>query len=56
MVAQHHSHDSFGYRFEKAGRSVVYSTDSEHKMDNMEAEIAFETFFGGVDLVICDTM
>ena len=56
LVAQHHSHDSYGYRFEKAGRAVIYSTDSEHKMDNMEAEVAFETFFGGADLVICDTM
>lgn len=56
MVAQHHSHHSYGFRFEKAGRSVVYSTDSEHKMDNMEAEVAFEAFFGGADLVICDTM
>ncbi len=56
MVAQHHSHDSYGYRFEKAGRSVVYSTDTEYKVDNMETEIAFETLFGGADLVICDTM
>lgn len=56
MVAQYHSHDSYGYRFEKAGRSVVFSTDSEHKLDNMEAEVAFERFFGGADLVICDTM
>lgn len=56
LVAQHHSHDSYGFRFEKTGRAVIYSTDSEHKMDNMEAEVAFETFFGGADLVICDTM
>ncbi len=56
LEAQHHSHDSYGYRFEKAGRSVVYSTDSEHKLDNMESEAAFEAFFGACDLVICDTM
>lgn len=56
LIAQHHSHDSYGYRFEKAGRAIVYSTDSEHKMDKMEAEVAFEAFFGGADLVICDTM
>ena len=56
MVAQYHSHDSYGYRFEKAGRAVVYSTDSEHKMDKMDAEVAFERFFVGADLVICDTM
>ncbi len=56
LQAQHHSHDSYGYRFEKAGKTVIYSTDSEHKMDNMDAEVAFERFFGGADLVICDTM
>lgn len=56
LVAQHHAHDSYGFRFERDGRAVIYSTDSEHKMDNMEAEVVFETFFGGADLVICDTM
>lgn len=56
LQAQHHSHDSYGYRFEKAGKAVVYSTDSEHKLDNMDAEVAFERFFAGADLVICDTM
>ena len=56
LVAQHHAHDSYGFRFERAGKAVIYSTDSEHKMDNMEAEVAFETFFGDADLVICDTM
>jgi ribonuclease BN (tRNA processing enzyme) len=35
---------------------VIYSTDSEHKLDNMESEAAFEAFFAGADLVICDTM
>ncbi len=56
LCAQHHSHDSYGYRFEKNGRSAIYSTDSEHKVDNMDAEAAFEAFFRGADLVICDTM
>lgn len=56
LCAQHHSHDSYGYRFERNGRSVVYSTDSEHKVDTMDAEAAFEAFFAGADLVICDTM
>jgi phosphoribosyl 1,2-cyclic phosphodiesterase len=56
LTGQYHSHDSYGYRFERNGKSVVYSTDSEHKLDNMEAEAAFETFFRDADLVICDTM
>jgi phosphoribosyl 1,2-cyclic phosphodiesterase len=56
LVAQHHSHDSYGFRFEKNGRAAIYSTDSEHKVDNMDAEAAFEAFFANADLVICDTM
>jgi phosphoribosyl 1,2-cyclic phosphodiesterase len=56
ITGQYHSHDSYGYRFEKGGRSVIYSTDSEHKLDNMDAEEAFHTFFASGDLVICDTM
>lgn len=56
LVAQHHSHDSYGYRFETGGRVAVYSTDSEHKVENMDAEAAFEAFFADADLVICDTM
>ncbi len=54
---QLHSHDSYGYRLSDArGRTVVFSTDSEHKPDNMEDEAAFIDFFRGADLVICDTM
>ena len=56
LVAQHHSHDSYGYRFERNGRAVIYSTDSEHKVDNMDSEAVFEAFFAAADLVICDTM
>lgn len=56
-MEQHHSHKSYGYRFTDGdGRSVVYSTDSEHKLDKMAAEDAFVRFFSGSDLVICDTM
>jgi phosphoribosyl 1,2-cyclic phosphodiesterase len=56
LIRQHHSHDSYGYHFARDGRAVIYSTDSEHKVDNMDAEAAFEAFFAGADLVICDTM
>jgi phosphoribosyl 1,2-cyclic phosphodiesterase len=56
LVRQSHAHDSFGYRFERRGKAVVYSTDSEHKPENMEAEGVFEAFFDKADLVICDTM
>jgi phosphoribosyl 1,2-cyclic phosphodiesterase len=57
LIEQQHSHKSYGYKFTDAtGKSVVYSTDSEHKIDRMESESAFVGFFGGCDLVICDTM
>ena len=54
---QHHSHVSYGYRFTDGdGRSVIYSTDSEHKPTKMDQEAAFIDFFLDADLVICDTM
>ena len=54
---QHHSHGSYGYRFtDITGRSVIYSTDSEHKLEKMAVEAAFIHFFREADLVICDTM
>jgi phosphoribosyl 1,2-cyclic phosphodiesterase len=56
LIAQTHARGSFGYRFERDGKAVVYSTDAEHKAEEMDAEGAFETFFAGADLVICDTM
>lgn len=54
---QNHSHRSFGYRFTDGdGRSAIYSTDSEHKLEDMSAEAAFIEFFRNADLVIVDTM
>ena len=54
---QQHSHASYGYRFTDGdGRTVIYSTDSEHKPAKMEDEAAFIDFFRAADLVICDTM
>jgi phosphoribosyl 1,2-cyclic phosphodiesterase len=56
LISQTHAHGSFGYRFEKAGKAVVYSTDAEHKVDDMELEALFSAFFNEAALVICDTM
>jgi phosphoribosyl 1,2-cyclic phosphodiesterase len=53
---QRHSGDSFGYRFEHEGKAVVYSTDSEHKMDNPDEAASFVDFFHAADLVIFDAM
>jgi len=56
LIRQTHARGSFGYRFEGGGKTVVYSTDAEHKPADMDAEADFEAFFGGADLVISDTM
>lgn len=53
---QRHSGDSYGYRFEHEGRSVVYSTDSEHKPEDSAESSAFVEFFREADLVIFDAM
>jgi phosphoribosyl 1,2-cyclic phosphodiesterase len=56
LVRQSHAHGSFGYRFERGGKVVAYSTDSEHKPEDMDAEGVFQAFFADADLAICDTM
>jgi phosphoribosyl 1,2-cyclic phosphodiesterase len=53
---QRHSGDSYGYRFESGGRSVVYSTDSEHKLEEPAETAAFIAFFQDVDVVVFDAM
>jgi len=55
-MLQNHSGDSYGYRFEHDGKSVVYSTDSEHKLDDPAETAAFTAFFRDADLVIFDAM
>ena len=51
---QNHPGDSYGYRFEKDGKSVVYSTDSEHKKEAYEKDYVFLSFFKDADLLIFD--
>lgn len=53
---QLHSGDSYGYRFEKDGKSVIYSTDSEHKLENKAESDNFAAFFRDADMVIFDAM
>jgi phosphoribosyl 1,2-cyclic phosphodiesterase len=53
---QLHGGDSYGYRFEHDGRSVIYSTDSEHKLENRTEAEAFANFFRNADVVIFDAM
>lgn len=53
---QLHAGDSYGYRFEQGGHTVVYSTDSEHRLEDLAEFEAFAAFFGEADLVIFDAM
>jgi phosphoribosyl 1,2-cyclic phosphodiesterase len=53
---QVHGGDSYGFRFEHSGKSVVYSTDSEHKLENRTEAEAFAQFFHNADVVIFDAM
>jgi phosphoribosyl 1,2-cyclic phosphodiesterase len=53
---QLHGGDSYGYRFEHGGKVVVYTTDSEHKLENRTEAEAFATFFRNADVVIFDAM
>lgn len=53
-ILQYHEGDSFGYRIEQGGQSVIYSTDSEHKQENAREFQKFADFFAQADLVIFD--
>ena len=53
---QQHPGDAYGYRFERNGKCVVYSTDAEHKPENIQDAAAFVELFRDADLVIFDAM
>jgi phosphoribosyl 1,2-cyclic phosphodiesterase len=53
---QLHGGDSYGYRFEHGGKTAIYSTDSEHKLENRAEAEAFASFFRNADVVIFDAM
>lgn len=53
---QLHAGDSYGWRFERAGKTVIYSTDSEHKLEDFQQREGFANFFRNADIVIFDAM
>ena len=53
---QLHSGDSYGYRFEVGGKTVIYSTDSEHKLDDGSEVKRIAEFFREADVVVFDAM
>lgn len=56
LMRQHHTGDSYGYRIEHGGRTMVYSTDSEHKFEETGDSYPFVDFFRDADLVVFDAM
>jgi len=53
---QRHGGDSYGWRLECDDRVFVYSTDSEHRLEDIDERLAFGEFFAGADLVVFDSM
>jgi ribonuclease BN (tRNA processing enzyme) len=55
MEQPHHGR-SYGYRFEKDRKTLVYSTDSEQKQQDDSETGAIIDFFREADLVVFDAM
>lgn len=58
VTPQHQPHPghSYGYRFEKDGKVVVYSTDAEYKLQSEAETQGMIDFYRDADLVIFDAM
>ena len=52
-ILQNHPGDSYGYRFERGGKAIVYSTDCEHR-DYEPDDYPFIGFYRDADLLISD--
>ncbi len=55
-LKQFHSGDSYGYRFSLGTKSMVYSTDCEHKYSRLDDSYPFVEFYRNADLLIFDAM
>jgi anti-anti-sigma factor len=55
-IKQFHSGDSYGYRFCQGEKSIVYSTDCEHKYSRLDESYPFIEFYRNADLLIFDAM
>ena len=55
-LKQFHGGDSYGYRFSRGGKSIVYSTDCEHKYSTLDESYPFVEFYRNADLLIFDAM
>ncbi len=55
-LLQNHAGNSYGYRFQRGGKTVVYSTDCEHKFEVLDETYPFIEFYRAADLLIFDAM
>jgi len=55
-IKQFHAGDSYGYRFSRGDKTIVYSTDCEHKYSNLDQSYPFIAFYRDADVLIFDAM
>ncbi|HKM74101.1 MAG TPA: MBL fold metallo-hydrolase, partial [Stellaceae bacterium] len=55
-IRQFHTGHSYGYRFSRGGKSIVYSTDCEHKYSSLDESYPFVAFYRNADVLIFDAM
>jgi phosphoribosyl 1,2-cyclic phosphodiesterase len=55
-IRQYHTGQSYGYRFSRGGKSIVYSTDCEHKYSSLDESYPFVAFYRNADVLIFDAM
>ncbi|HVN30133.1 MAG TPA: MBL fold metallo-hydrolase [Candidatus Binataceae bacterium] len=53
-IQQNHPSDSYGFRFTQQDKSVVFSTDCEHKFQVLNASYPFLDFYRDADVLIFD--
>jgi len=53
---QRHEGDSYGFRLAAEGKSMVYTTDSEHRLGDSAERDSFIEFFRDADIVVFDAM
>ena len=55
-IKQFHTGHSYGYCFSRGGKSIVYSTDCEHKYSTLDETYPFVAFYRNADVLIFDAM
>jgi anti-anti-sigma factor len=55
-IKQFHAGDSYGYRFSRGDKTIVYSTDCEHKYSKLDQSYPFIAFYRDADVLIFDAM